>query len=95
MSASRLHVALRGGALDFEEVQTVETPMAWLWAVQMCKFSKAGQAETHSIHSAHAARLQDRRLLPHSTSPWLSPRDRTENLDQRDFARECYTSCVM
>ena len=21
--------------------------------------------------------------------------DRTENLDQRDFARECYTSCVM
>ena len=44
-SASRSHVALRGGVLDFEEVQTVETPMAWLWAVQMCKFSKAEEAE--------------------------------------------------
>ena len=45
-SASHFHVALRGGALDFDEVQTVETLMPWLWAVQMCKFSKAEEAKT-------------------------------------------------
>ena len=84
-----------GGVLDFEEVQTVETPMAWLRAVKLCNFSKAGQAETHSIHSARAATLHDLRLLSHPTSPWLSPHDRTENLDQRDFAQECYMSCVL
>ena len=60
-----------------------------------CNFSKAGPAETHSIHSARAVTAHDRRLLSHPTSPWLSPHDRTENLDQRDFAQECYTSCVM
>ena len=35
-----------GGALDFDEVQTVTTLMPWLWAVQTCIFSEAGEAET-------------------------------------------------
>ena len=44
-SASRFHVALRGGALDFDEVQTVKTLMPWLLAVQTRKFSEAEEAE--------------------------------------------------
>ena len=44
-SASRFHVALRGGALDFDDVRTAKTLMPWLWAVQACKFSKAEEAE--------------------------------------------------
>ena len=44
-STSRPHVALRGGALYFDVVQTVTTLMPCLWAVQTCKFSKAEEAE--------------------------------------------------
>ena len=80
-SASRFHVALHGGALDFDEVQTIRTLMPWLWAMQTCKFSKAGEAEplATTVDAQQYCMTEDlSRIYP--TSPWLSPRDRTENL---------------
>ena len=55
-SAGRFHMALRGSALDFDEVQTAGTPMPWLGAVQTCKFSKAEEAKAPATAAdAHQA----------------------------------------
>ena len=41
------------GVYLLDEVQTIETLMPWLWAVQTCNFSQAGEAEAASTADAH------------------------------------------
>ena len=73
-----------GGALDFDdlEVQTIETLMPWLWAVQACNFSEAGEAEMLATTAdVQQGRMTEGFPSSHLTSLWrtLSPRDQTEN----------------
>ena len=89
-------MALRGGVLDFEEVQTIENSHAMVLSRAGVQLLLKPDKPRHTASTAHVqrdrmiedcARIRPLRGYHHAIE--------TENVDQRDFARKCYTPCVM